>query len=421
MNKIQKTIASAVAASAVLVQLAAPALATEIVITNNGSGADNYATVVETSTTTVSQSNVANVTNNVDADANTGNNGADFNTGGSTVVKSGDAATSVTVTNELNSNVADLDCCDNTSGTSVKIDGNGAKTDNTVALTNVKVTALNQDNVANVLNNVNADANTGKNGADLNTNGDVLVSSGKASSTVAVSTKANTNFAVVGSPLGGLPTSATSFIISDNGAYSDNFINATLVKTSSLDQDNLANVVNDVDADAKTSHNGADFNTGGDVYVLSGDAATTASVSNDVNFNYASLNCECAGWDVLAKINGNGASAGNHHWWLDPADNVINLSLTSAKAYAQDNLANLDNDLRWLDAETGHNYADLNTGEGDSDPYVHSGDASSNTAVSNTGNDNIITENSVFDWPWTNVETSFNMSAILALFGYHLG
>ena len=369
MNRLQKRIASAVAASAVMLQLAVPALAsTQIIISGNGAGSDNYGTVVESNTTTVTQSNEANVTNNVVAKSTTDDASANFNVGDVTV-KSGDADTTVNVTNDLNTNVAHVDCCDASGNTEVEISGNGAKSTNTVALTEASVLATNQDNKANVLNHVYAKSDSGDLEADLNTNGDVMVKSGNATTDVTVSTHANTNIATVGTPLGGSTNPTASFIISGNGAFADNFINATLAKTNVSDQDNLANITNAVHAKSKCGDLGAEFNTGGDTTVWSGDATTTANVTNDVNFNYAALNCGCAEWDVMAKIHGNGAEGGygHHHWW-DTADNVINLTLANTKAYGQDNLANLNNDLGWLYADTGDLDSDLNTGESGTDP-----------------------------------------------------
>lgn len=423
MNKLQKRIASAIAASAVFVQLSAPALATtSIVISGNGSGSVNYGTVTETSTTTVTQGNTANVTNNVDADANTGENSANYNTGGGTVVSTGDAGTNVSVANNLNSNAAHVDCCDNSGGTDVTINGNGSFSQNTVELTDTSTTKLDQDNRATVTNTVDSDTTTGENGAKLNTGGDVVVLTGKASTDVSVSTTANSNVATVGTPTAGNNPSA-SFHITGNGALSDNYIRAKLVKSSTLEQDNYARVVNNVDADADTGSNNAGFNTGGEAVINTGDAYAKAEVNNDVNFNYASLNCGCAGWDVMAKISGNGANpekyTDNMHMSL-LGDNVIDLTLANTKVYGQDNNTSLDNDLRWLDAKTGGNDNSSNTGEGNSDPLVATGDAWTGTSVSNSGNVNTIGGNPLIDWPWTDVNTNFNMSAVLALFGLYL-
>ena len=105
-------------------------------------------------------------------------------------------------------------------------------------------------------------------------------------------------------------------------------------------------LTNDVDADAKTGENEAEFNTGGDVMIDTGDAKVIAEVDNSVNFNYADVDCGCT-WDVTAKIAGNGAEADTHHkrYHQDKGDNIIALNLNSGQAVGQGNDANLQTNL----------------------------------------------------------------------------
>ena len=417
MTKFSKQIFSVLAAGVMVANVATPALAsTTIEISGNGAGSDNWSTVNQTSNTTVTQNNTANVTNNVNADAKTGGNNANFNTGGDVTVNTGNAGVVADVTNVLNSNAANVSCC-STGNTNVNISGNGAYSDNGVTLGQSTNTTVSQNNVANVTNNVNADAKTGGNDAYKNTGGDVTISTGKALVDASVSTTANMNVAHVGSALGASNPSA-SFVISGNGAGSDNYITAELAKTTSVTQDNTANVTNDVDADASTGHNDAGFNTGGDQMIHTGDVAVIADVDNAVNFNAADVDCGCT-WDVLAKIAGNGAE-GSHNWWFDYPDNIIDLTLDSTQAVGQGNVANLTNDLEDLDAKTGHNDLESNTAEVNGDPVISTGNAAVRTGVSNSG-----TVNTVGDLPFdmpempSNVEFSFNFAAFLAFFGMH--
>jgi hypothetical protein len=232
---------------------------------------------------------------------------------------------------------------------------------------------------------------------------------GDAKAKVGVSTLANVNSAQVGSH-GSNPSA--SFIISGNGAGSDNYIGAVLLSATVVAQTNNAVVTNDVDADAKTGHNDANFNTGGDVVIDTGDAKAKVDVDTSVNFNSADVDCGCT-WDVLAKIVGNGAEF--HHG--DNWDNVIQLGLTSEQLVAQGNNAALTNDVDG-DAKTGGNEAEANTGESDSDPSVVTGDAESDTEVSNSGNVNSVGDLLPFEWPdMPEVEVSFSFAALLAFFG----
>lgn len=407
MTNFKKQIVSAAAAGAMLLNVAVPAFAsTEIVISGNGAGADSWATVNQTSTTTVNQENKANVTNNVDADADTGNNDASFNTGGGVVIGTGNATTDVNVDNNLNRNAASVDCCD-AGDTSVNISGNGAYSDNGVTLTTTNTNQVKQKNDAKVDNNINTDAKTGNNDAYSNTGGDVVIVTGNAKANVSVSTTANVNSAMIGGNGGSNPSA--SFVISGNGAGADNYITAVLSNLTKLDQDNKAHVKNDVDADADTGDNDASFNTGGDVVIDTGHATVEVDVDNAVNFNHADVDCGCV-WDVLAKIAGNGADT---HYG-DKADNIISLTLGSVQDLKQKNDAHLDNDLEYLDADTGNNEVKKNTGEADSDPAVVTGNATSNVGVSNSGNVNTIGDFD-FDLPdLPEVDFDFNMAVLWA-------
>lgn len=406
MTNLKKQVFSVITAGVMVANIAAPAFAeTTIQITGNGADSSNWTTVGQTNTTTVTQNNSANVTNNVDADASTGGNDANFNTGGNVTVDTGDATTDVHVANSLNSNSANVDCCGN-GDTEVEISGNGAKSENGVVLGSSNSTTVAQNNDANVRNNIDTDAKTGYNDANSNTGGDVTINTGKAIAGATVATTANSNSAKIGGGLGQSNPSA-KFIISGNGADSKNSINAGLSNGTTLSQDNNAHIRNDVDADAKTGDNDANFNTGGDVTIDTGDATTDVNVANAVNFNHADVDCGCL-LDVTVKVAGNGAES----------DNIIALGLDNFQVVGQDNEACLFNDVDG-DAKTGYNDANSNTGEVDyaSDPAVVTGDATSNTDVVNSGNVNTVGDHS-FEMPeMPNVEFSFSMAALWAWFG----
>lgn len=417
MTNFKKQVLSAAAVGAVFLNLAVPAMAsTTIEITGNGAGSDNWTTVNQTTTNTVTQNNTANVTNKVNADANTGKNDANFNTGGDVVVSTGDATVKTNIQNALNSNTAEVDCCPK-GDTEVKITGNGAKSDNGVLLNQGSATSVAQNNLANVKNEVDAKAKTGKNDASLNTGGDVLLKTGNAKVESTISTLANVNSAQIGGDSHGHSENpSATFVISGNGAGSDNYITAALANATAVAQNNVANIGNEVDADADTGNNDAGFNTGGDVIIGTGDATVKAEVDNAVNFNYADVDCGCT-WDVLAKIAGNGADT--DHKKYDDEDNLITLGLTSGQSVGQGNLGNLNNDLGDLNAKTGKNDANSNTGEvdGESDPAVVTGDAYIHTGASNSGNTNVVGDMD-FDFPeMPEVDFSFNMGALWTFFG----
>ena len=124
MNKYKKVVASALAAGSLLINGFMPVLAqTTIILSGNGTGSGNTATVAVTQSTFVTQSNNADVTNVVNADADTGGNKASDNTGGDVSIKTGDSDVTVDIKNTLNQNSASVDCCGAT-GADVLISGN---------------------------------------------------------------------------------------------------------------------------------------------------------------------------------------------------------------------------------------------------------------------------------------------------------
>lgn len=406
MTNFKKQIFSVLTAGSMVLNVSVPAFAsTTIEISGNGAKSENYANVEQENTQKISQENTANVTNTVDTDANTGDNEANYNTGGDVGIQTGDAKVKVNVSNDLNRNAASINCCE-ASNTEVKISGNGADSDNLVELEVENKNSIEQDNDADVDNNIDVDATTGDNEAGSNTGGDVVIKTGSAKVDVDVKTVANVNSAKIGGGANGSSAPTASFWITGNGADSENWIDADLENKSSIDQDNDADIDNDVDVDATTGDNDANFNTGGDVVILTGDAKVDVDVDNLVNFNFADIDCGCV-FDVLAKIAGNGADS----------ENGIELELENKQKVEQENDADLDNDIDVDEAATGDNEAGYNTGEPTSDPAIVTGDAVSETSVSNSGNVNSVGDFSLELPELPGVDFSFNFAALWAFFG----
>ncbi len=415
---LKTKLTTAIATGAVLLNALAPmALAsTTIEISGNGAGSDNWATMNQVTTQTVTQNNVANVTNNVDANASTGGNDANLNTGGTVIIDTGDAKSKVNVTNDLNKNLAEVDCCQ-AGDTNVTVSGNGADSDNGVKLEQTTRATVTQNNNATVNNDVDADAKTGYNDAIANTGSDVIISTGNAESDVNVSTTANVNSAKVGNNGAGASNPSATFVISGNGAGSDNYITAALTKVNAVSQKNSANVINDVDADASTGGNDANLNTGGDVIIATGKAKVMADVENTVNFNSADIDCGCT-WDVKAKIAGNGAEDPKNEENSDEEENLITVDLASTQTIGQGNGSFLNNDLEDLNAKTGKNDVESNTGSVEGgDPAILTGDATVDSSVSNSGNVNVVGDFLPIELPEVpNFEFSFNFAALWAFF-----
>jgi hypothetical protein len=374
-----------------------------IIISGNGSGSDNTAEVELDNDTTVVQNNNARVYNDIDSSSSTGGNSANYNTGGDVLVSTGDAKSDVSVENLLNANKAFVDCC-NQQDLDIEISGNGYDSDNTVKMeaddSDGSDISVYQTNYAYVKNEVDADAKTGHNDANMNTGGDVAVITGDATSLVDVSTVANANWAKVGGDGQGAEISAK---ILGNGANTKNEIELELDNDISVIQDNAARIYNDVDADAKTGKNDANYNTGGDVLIATGDALTDVKVDNMVNFNWADVDCGCVE-DLLVKIAGNGYDSDNtidldntgdleafqDNAWCAKQDQVELFSLLSFGEGRRGYKCETDVDA---EAKTGRNDVSMTTGDVDGgDPAILTGDAWSFVDVSNSGNVNIFGE-----------------------------
>lgn len=280
-----------------------------VLISGNGEKSVNDAKLNLYNTTTVDQSNKANVRNDVDAKANSGYNDANGNTGGDVIVATGNATSLVDVATAANANWAKVGGSRSDGGhISAMIVGNGKNTDNDIDLVLGNRTDLDQSNHAYVYNDVDAKANSGKNDANGNTGGDVLIDTGNAKVDVAVDNMVNFNAADVdcGCLLDVLAK------VAGNGEDSHNDITATLSSTLDVNQDNCGSgyeyphevsiydifsryrhskcaVDNDVNAKADSGKNDADANTGGpeggDPAVLTGDASSFVDVSNSGNSN----------------------------------------------------------------------------------------------------------------------------------------
>jgi len=171
---------------------------TSLTISGNGELSVNHISVTDTESASVAQANNAEFENQVGGYANSGDNTAVSNTGGTVSITTGNASVNNSVDNSANFNVADLNCGCTTGDLSVTVSGNGEKSNNSVAGTFVGAQELAQANAAAFDNLLDClFANSGNNNADGNTAasvyGDPSVTTGAASTSSNVSNTANLN------------------------------------------------------------------------------------------------------------------------------------------------------------------------------------------------------------------------------------
>jgi hypothetical protein len=232
--------------------------------------------------------------------------------------------------------------------TSITIKGNGDSSDNNANITRNQTTTVVQSNTATVSNNVSSNATSGGNDANRNTGGDVTIDTGSALSETSVKNELNLNRAHVDGCCDGGDVEVK---IKGNGVDSRNTAELELSGRTDIYQDNEASVYNNVDSNAKTGYNDANRNTGGDVYIVTGDAKAVADVKTKANANIAVVGGSGDGGSLEADIKGNG----------DNSSNTIDIDRDPSIALVQANHARVRNDVD-ADAISGKNDANRNTG-----------------------------------------------------------
>ena len=177
--------------------------------------------------------------------------------------------------------------------TDIEIKDNGAFSHNGVVVESSETCTVVQGSETNVLAAVSASASTGGNSASFNTGGDTTITSGNATATATMTVTGGSNTATNPcccdqDPCPAVEGGGGNVVVSDNGAFSHNWVKKTSVKSSTVVQGASTNVGAYVGAKAKTGKNKAWFNTGGTTNVTSGSASSSSSLnvtggSNTIN------------------------------------------------------------------------------------------------------------------------------------------
>jgi hypothetical protein len=197
MNFKQK-LTTGFATGTAMVTVFSTAAFANVTVNGNGPFSSNSVLVSENTTTVVSQSNSTNVVNSVNTVSNTGNNSSSSNVGGSGNVTSGDVTTNVTVSNVGGSNTATVSGCGcPADATTVKVNGNGPFSNNSVVVSKNKMSVFGQHNSFNAYNGVNTTSNTGGNSSSFNVMSNKTVKSGNVTTNVTVKNKSGHNMLMV--------------------------------------------------------------------------------------------------------------------------------------------------------------------------------------------------------------------------------
>ena len=310
----------------------------QVANTGNGSDSTNTADLNQTTTNTTNQDNTAGVGNNMTLSSDSGDNSGSFNTSGDTTINTGDANVAANSLTFANNNLAGnvtfgvINIYGNLEGDIILPDsqvapantvgayntGNGSNSTNTSTLDSNTIDNTFQNNDVSINNNLILDANTGENDARFNTGGNSTITTGASSVDANVINIANSNVdsgqtwwlvfinqagnwfgQILGAPDGQnyAGSAGTTFSIgtegelsalfgnANNGSGSENNTNATINTTNNTTQNNTATINNTLNLSANTGRNDANFNTGGNSTINTGNANIIANLVNFVNNN----------------------------------------------------------------------------------------------------------------------------------------
>ena len=318
-----------------------------IVNSNNGQNSQNNGSVVVVNDNTTNQSNTADLNNTLNQSSNSGNNSVSGNNNGNATIKTGDANTSGTIVNAVNTNVEGLmisefnieedqngdfvldfaaNCisgCENAGSVYAKNSGNAQNSTNNADITTVNNNTTFQNNDAGIANNLILDANSGYNVGDGNNNGDTRIQTGDANIAANALTFANTNIAgnvvygvvnIYGDLQGDIlfpeelaamlaegcttcGSGDTTVTNSGNGQGSTNNASVRDTTNNQVFQNNDAVIDNVLDVKATTGDNKTSGNNKGDNTIITGDVDVMAQVLNVANTNILGGNM----WLVLVN------------------------------------------------------------------------------------------------------------------------
>jgi outer membrane biosynthesis protein TonB len=320
-----------------------------IVNSGNGTESNNNGSATINNDNNTNQGNSATIVNDLRQSTTTGGNTAKDNTGGNVNLTTGDANTTGTIINSVNTNMSGVavaefnveedyrgdivldfaaGCISNCGTGSVNLanTGNGSDSNSSSEANIDNTNNINQYNEADIANNLVLKADSGNNEAKDNTNGDVAIKTGDANVAANVLTFANNNVAgnvvytvvnVFGELVGDIIMPKeyieaaggclecgggdVNAVNSGNGSESENIAEIDQNTTNNTFQNNDANIENNLIIDATTSQNEVNDNTNGDNSIKTGNTNVDANVINVANSNVSGG----VWWLVLVNEAGN--------------------------------------------------------------------------------------------------------------------
>ena len=436
----------------------------EVNSSNTDTGADSTNTADSTvdNDTEVDINNDADIDNIISVDALSGGNDADKNTGDGSVT-SGDATIDGSLATDANSvSIGALECsteCDTISIGSIGSSNSntGADSDNTSNSTVSNDNNLDINNNADIDNLVMFDADSGGNSTSYNTGSGTIDAGDAELILTAINAANNVNvglsvFNVFDDQTGDIiidfddiaSTAYTGLLGSSNdttGANSTNTASTDVDNTNTILIDNNGKIINNYYLDADTGGNTADKNTG-DGTITTGDANVVFNLINFLNNTFlgggelllgvVNIFGNLSGNILLQGLDGSGGStynlgslsASNSTTGAD-SDNDASSTLSNDTDISLANYGEILNNVT-LDANTGDNTADKNTGSG----QINTGDTNTSlditnitntTAIGNGGTIWMVLVNNMGTWTGQLFDTGSAGGAYSPFFTFSLG
>lgn len=416
----------------------------------NGAGSNSGGSPTSNNSSAIQIDNGANVNNDADFSAVSGDNNSSFNVG-DTSIETGDSNVTGTVINSINETgigVVEYNITEDQTGDVILLipdglfgcstcgpagnlsasnveNGNDSTNDAVVNTNNTSITDINND--ADIVNSMDFVANTGDNKTSYNV-GDSSITTGDANVAANLLNFVNSTVSggvafvvnVFGNLVGdiifpdnipGLGGSSLTAANTGNGAGSTNNAGITSNSDSSSNINNTADIDTFLNIDANTGGNNINYNTGGDNSIETGDVFINAEILNVANLNLVGgdeplwllLVNNMGAWTghIVGALTGQNYSGSEGLVFTVGDDGEImaanngngaNSTNTAALAQNNTNSLNIDNNAKItnninIDANTGDNSASFNT-SGDS--TIKTGDVNVAASIINFVNSNII-------------------------------
>ena len=359
-------------------------------ILNTGSNADIDASQQQNTSTTVANSNQADVDQEVTARANTGDNTASRNIsfgGNAGVISTGDATVYNKLSAAANSNKAGVTSnCPGLPGYDGSLTNTGANLDYDASTSKTCSTTITNGNGVAINQVVDSEANTGGNRADGNIaiggGAAGLITTGDAEVSSILVTRANENVVLVGGSGGnGSPGNGANIYLVNTGRNATIHDRRTGSNVTNVASSNSATIDQVVNGSANTGDNTSNGNIAfnGDAGVITtGDATVVTKLETDVNHNKTSV-----------ATGGNGSGGGDTS--IVNTGNNLDADISSQDStettVTNSNSAEIDQNVE-VEANTGRNTATGNIAFNGDAGVITTGDATVVTELSVEANSN---------------------------------